>query len=190
MSCVTCQVSSATCNMSCGRGCLSPVTCHQSLTPTATDFPPAKSPTLQSKLVCNDQKIPKKQCQNKWNIRKKNIFFKYTEVLRYSFSQKHTTYDKWLNTKDWLLTRAMPTGDWLGQRTEFSQSDCLATLCRVVCQCQTGNVECWEWRTVEGGMCGNVKNACWVWLVDDGWCWTSAALATACDVLQLPPLVW
>ena len=36
--------------------CLSPVTCHLSLTSTATYRPPAKSPILHSMLVRRDQK--------------------------------------------------------------------------------------------------------------------------------------
>ena len=39
---------------------MSPVSCHLSLTPTvtATDPPPANSPTMHSSLVCKDQQKP------------------------------------------------------------------------------------------------------------------------------------
>ena len=38
---------------------MSPVTCQMSLTPTATarDPPPANSPTMHNRMVCEDQQI-------------------------------------------------------------------------------------------------------------------------------------
>ena len=50
---VRCKVSSLACQL-----CISPVTCHMSITPkaatTATETPPANSPTMQSTLVRKD----------------------------------------------------------------------------------------------------------------------------------------
>ena len=53
MSHVTCHMSSAICH-------LSPLTCHLSptATATATDPHPASSPTMQSKLICQDNHPP------------------------------------------------------------------------------------------------------------------------------------
>ena len=55
MSFVTCHMSHVTWQMS-------PVACHLSITPTvtATDPPPAYSPTMHSRLILKDLKIIKK----------------------------------------------------------------------------------------------------------------------------------
>ena len=54
LSCVTFHVSCV-----CVTCCVSPFTCLLSLTPTGTptDLPPANSPTMHSRLVCEDQQI-------------------------------------------------------------------------------------------------------------------------------------
>ena len=54
--------------------CLSPVTCHMSLMPTATatDSPAANSPTIHKWLVCKDQK--NSECQKSSILTEKNIF--------------------------------------------------------------------------------------------------------------------
>ena len=53
------QVSRVTCHVSCVASHMSHGTCHMSLTPTATamDPPPANSPTMHSRMVCEDPKI-------------------------------------------------------------------------------------------------------------------------------------
>ena len=57
MSGVRCPVSDVRCHVSCVGSSLSSVTCHMSLTATATDAPPANSPTISSRLVYKDPKI-------------------------------------------------------------------------------------------------------------------------------------
>ena len=71
MSCVTCRVSQ--------------VTCHLSLTPTATatDPPPANSPIMHNRLVCKEPKLYK-------NLKYKKIFktWRYTGISDTLFDQK------------------------------------------------------------------------------------------------------
>ena len=59
---IKCHVSRITCHVSCVMLLVSHVTCHLSLTPTATatDPPPANSPIMHSRLVGKEPKIPKK----------------------------------------------------------------------------------------------------------------------------------
>ena len=55
ISCVMCHVSNVLCHMSSVH-----VMCHLSLKPTATDPPPANSPTMNSRLILRDPKNTKK----------------------------------------------------------------------------------------------------------------------------------
>ena len=59
LSCVTCHVSHVMCHMSCVTYHVSHVMCNMSLTPTATamDPPHGNSPTVQSRMVPEDQQI-------------------------------------------------------------------------------------------------------------------------------------
>ena len=79
VSCVLCHVS-----CSCVTCCVSPVTCHLSLmrTSTATDPPPANSPTMHSTLFAKTQK-PRINIQNpKYNQNVKNTK-QHLEVCQY-----------------------------------------------------------------------------------------------------------
>ena len=80
MPCVTCHLSGVMCQVS-------RVTCHLSLTPTATATdPPANSPIMHSRLVCEDPNILIRQ--KIFEMAKPKTFKGYANISDTLFDQK------------------------------------------------------------------------------------------------------
>ena len=77
------RISRVTCDMS-------PVTYHTSLKLTATDPPPANSPTIHNRMVRKDQKTKckKRNANNHKNAQKKGVSF--FNIINMLLDQKYT----------------------------------------------------------------------------------------------------
>ena len=105
----TCQVSGDTCHMSHVAFYLLPVTCHMSLKPTATstatDPPPANSPTMKIRTFCKYTTIYFFPCSNLSPLLSKNFKFLHhfayitfhLKIFLYLVSRSNT-FCKWSKT--------------------------------------------------------------------------------------------